>query len=245
MGAGTVGAAMSIVAHSAVRDGDDKVRKAEGTYRSARSESEILDARSAIAAATHERDDKVEVRRMWFGFLGAVWIGAAIESTLLTPQPAFRSNGAESVIVDCPRAGGARAALRSAVFPGGGQRYMGRDRRAAFFTTACAALGASSIVAHDRYLHARRDLSEARRSYLRAETESEIRQSRAGLQHAAREVDDKNFIRWALLGAAGGVYVWNVLDAYGVGRDARGSAPDLTAMPTADGFIVAARWSLE
>jgi len=243
-GAGIAGATLAIVSEAAIRNADDKVDRASLSYAWAVSEENIAAARRSLLDATQEREDQKEIRNLWLGYLGATWLGAALEAVLLTPQPSFEAVGPEQYLVTLPRAGGAEAALRSALVPGGGQRYMGRASRGNFFFTATATLAAASVAAHDAFLEARRDQAEAQRRFDDVERESELDRARRDLEKAAERVDDKNTLRWALVGATAGVYAWNVIDAFGLGQSARIPGLTWSVAPGPDGVLMCATWSM-
>lgn len=134
--------------------------------------------------------------------------------------------------------------MRSALVPGAGQRFMGQDRRGNFFLGATAILAAGALVAHDAFLEAHRDQAEAQQRFDRSEVEDQIRLARSELREAADDADNRNVIRWALVGATAGVYLWNVLDAFGLGNHM--DVPNLawSAAPSSDGVLVCATWSI-
>ncbi len=243
-GAGIAGATMAVVSQAAIRNAEDKVDRTALSYAWAISEENIAAARRSLLAATQEREDQKEMRSLWLGYLGATWLGASLEALLLTPRPSFDASESGHYLVTLPRAGGARAALRSAIVPGGGQRYMGRSPRGNFFFTATAALAAASIAAHDAFLEARRDQAQAQRRFDDVERESELDGARRDLEQAAERVDDKNTLRWALVGATAGVYAWNVIDAFGLGQSARIPGLTWSVTPGPDGVLMCATWSM-
>jgi hypothetical protein len=243
-GAGAAGGTMAIYSQASVRNAQDKVDRAERAYSWATSPEGIANTRWALLMATKERDDYVEIRNLWVGYLGVTWLAAGLEAVFLTPQPSFSSGGPGRCLVTMPRASGGRAALRSILIPGGGQRYMGRSTRANFFFTAAAALAASSIAAQDAFLEARRDQAQAVRRFANAQDESELDSARRGLEKAAERVEDKNILRWTLVGSAAGVYAWNILDALGLGQNAKIPGLTWSVTPSSDGFLMCATWSM-
>lgn len=244
LGAAGISATMAVSGQFAVRDAGDKRDRAALVYDRAVSEEEIRDARSRLFETTQEISDREEVRDLWLGYLGATWLGAGVEALLLTAQPTLIPNSPAGYIVKVPREGRVSAALRSALVPGAGQRFLGRDGRGNAFFTAIAALGAAAITAHDVFLDARRDQAAAQRRFDEAQDEAELRQTSASLQRAADKADEKNAVRWAFVGAAAGVYAWNVLDAFGLGHRVGDGELTLSVAPATGGGFVCATWSV-
>ena len=244
LGAGAVSAALGIRSQVAVRDAQEQNDLASAAYDRAVATEEIRSARLRVLETSQEARDQEEVRNLWLGYLALTWLGAASEALLLTPQPHVAAGAADDYIVTAPRAGRVKAALCSVFVPGAGQRFMGRDGRASIFLTAVAALGAGAITAQDIFLEARRDQAVAQRAFDETEDEAQLRQAHARLQKAADRTDDKNTLRWALAGATAGVYLWNVLDAFGLGHS--GGAGELTwsAAPAVGGGFICATWSV-
>jgi hypothetical protein len=221
--AGGIGGLGAVLAEASRRDAVDDARRAEAAYAGAIGEESIANARLALASARQERDDASEMRTLWGAYFGAVWLGAAVEQVFLTGAPDYRSEDGR-LVVDVPAASGAGSALRSALVPGAGQRWIGRRGRANFLAGAVLGLGASAVVAQDAFLDARRDQDDAQRRYDAALTMEDLERRRAALQDAADRADDRSTLRWALTGAAAGAYLWNVLDAWSGGSAASGSA---------------------
>ncbi len=265
LGGGVAAAALAIVSEADRREARDDESQAEAAYRWALTEDAIRLARLDLLAATQEREDQEEVRNLWLGYLGATWLGAGLEALLFTPHPSVTRADSAHYLVTLPRAGRAGAALRSALMPGGGQRYWGRSGRATFFFTATAALAAAAIASHDAFLEARRDQDHAQRLFDEAQDENELRRARAELQDTADKVDNRDTVRWALVAATACVYVWNVVDAFGLGHEPElpgrpiespgpeGEAPASPAdeaglswslAPRSDGFLFCATWRI-
>lgn len=239
------GAAMTASAQNTFRKAQDRMDRAQRVYSLAVSEESIADARHSLLAASQERGDRREVRNLWIGFLGATWLGAAMEAVVLTPQPSFTTqDGGTVCYAELPRAGGVQAALRSVLIPGGGQRYMGRTSRASFFFTATAALTAASIVAHDSFLEARRDQALAQRRFDDLDDELQFEQTRRSLEKAAERTDNRNTLRWVMVGAAAGVYAWNAIDAFSLGQSAGIPGFAWSVTPSSDGVLMSATWSM-
>lgn len=248
LGAGFGGAVMGAISQARLEDARNAELRAERFYSSAISEREIRSARIALADANRRSADEAEIRDLWLGMLAYAWAAAGIESILLTPQPEIRVGQAGGYLADLPRAGGLKAGLRSLFVPGAGQRYMGHGGKATFFAAATAVLGAGALVAHEEFLDARRAQAAAQGRFQSAESESEIRDARSGLQAAADDADEKNLIQWYLLGAGAAVYVWNVFDAFGIDHQEGSPALALTirpASPSGPGMRLGASWSFQ
>ena len=244
--AGAGAAFMAGLFHAEQQDAEDQTAAALATYQRAVSEDAIRAARLDVLAASQREEDEKEVRDLWGGLFAASWAASSVEALFLTPQPRLNATdpGSGQFLATLPTAGGFRAAFRSFLVPGAGQRYMGEDTRGNFFFTLTAAAAAGAALVHDEFLTARRDQSDAQRRFDAADTEDEIQATRAVLEEAAGEVDEKQTLRWALVGAAAGVHLWNVLDAFGLGD--RYDLPELTMTPTpeTEGFAVGASWSI-
>jgi uncharacterized protein YfiM (DUF2279 family) len=244
MGTGTVGGTMAIVSQASVRNAQGKRELAANDYNRAVSQQEIKTARLELLAATWEKRDYEEVRNLWIGYFVLTWLGSGVECLFLTPQPHLAPTVAGQYVASFPRAGGAKAALRSALFPGAGQRYMGRSGRANFFFAATAILAAGAIAAQDRFLESRRDQAAAQWRFDHSDTEEDLRRNRDALHRASDDVEDKNTVRWALAGLTAGAYLWNVLDAFGLGQQAKYPDLALSVAPAQDGVSFCATWSI-
>ena len=198
------------------------------------------DIDEAPAGSTEEFDAE-NVRDLWLGFTAAIWLGAGVESWLLTPSPAVRT-GNGGVELTIPRANRWQAALRSTLVPGAGQRYLGRDTRANLFTVFTYASAAAAIALQDRFLEARRD---ADRIQARIDDAAPIDRAalRAELDDARSDEDTKSLVRWIATGSAAYFYLWNVVDAFWLGARAEQSGgPKIMAAPTADGMALSLSW---
>jgi hypothetical protein len=244
LGAGAVSATMAIRSQVAVRDAEGQADQALAAYDRAVATDEIRSARLRVLETSQEARDQKEIRGLWLGYFALTWLGAATEALLLTPQPNVTAGATDDYIVTAPRAGRMRAAVRSVFVPGAGQRFMGRDGRANIFLTAVAALGAGAITAHDVFLEARRDQAVAQRVFDEAQDEAQLRAAHTRLQKAADRTDDKNALRWALAGATAGVYLWNILDAFGLGHSDGAGELTWSAAPAAGGGFICATWSI-
>jgi hypothetical protein len=62
---------------------------------------------------------------------------------------------------------------------------------------------------------------------------------------AADKTSDRSTIRWVLLGATVGTYVWNLVDAFTLGAyEENMSTMGLSLRPSADGFQAGLTWRL-
>lgn len=186
--------------------------------------------------------DKSNVRDLWTGYVTAIWLGAGIESWLLTPSPTVRTT-ATGIVVSTPRADRWNASWRSVLVPGSGQRFLGHDGRANTFTAAVALSAAGAIFAQDRYLDARREVADLGRALGNATDSADRARLRAEYDEAVSTEDTRNLLRWLAVGTAAYSYLWNVYDAFSLGRQAEAaSGPKLGAIPTSDGFTLALSW---
>jgi TM2 domain-containing membrane protein YozV len=152
---------------------------------------------------------------------------------------------AKSGALKVPHAGGPPAALRSALVPGAGQRYVGRSGRGNLLLTSVMGLGAFTLVAHESYLGARRDQTDAQRRFIAATTEEDLNHWRAKLEDAANDADSKNTLQWAFVGLTAGAYIWNVVDAWFIGGRTGSEAPlDMSVVPRLDGVEASLTWRM-
>lgn len=242
--AGGAGAVMSVIKRVALIDAEEKWDRATQDYLQAVSEEDIQAARLYREAMYQEKQDEGEMRTLWLAYFGAAWLGSSIEGLLLTPQPELSDADSGRYVATLPHAGGSSAAFCSLLFPGAGQRYMGKYKRGNFFLAATAALTAGALVAHDGFLDAKRDQADAQRRFNIAETEIEQDLARRRLLDADDETDDANAWQWAFACAAGGVYLWNVLDAFGLGDEIAIPGLSLSVEPDSDGANLSATWRL-
>jgi hypothetical protein len=245
LGGGAAGLTGTILQHFKLEDAKDEAKRARSRYDDAVSSAEFDRARLDLLAANDRKADEKNLRTMWGTYLGIAWAGAAVEHWLLTPRPGLRREADGVYRLEVPPAGGMSAALRSLLVPGAGQRSLGHEGRGNRFTAAVMLLGAGAIVAQDAFLSARRDQNDAQRRYEYAETESEIKRWRGELEDAADRVTDRSRIRWALVGAAAGVYLWNVFDAGTLGSEAVAPAPvSWSIVPGPEGLRAGLTWRI-
>ena len=213
LGSGLGSSAMALIKGADSRDADAELRLSQLAYDRAQSNEGIALASANLQRASRKAQDTLTIRNWWIGYFATAWLWAATEAWLLTARPQVQATAEDGFLLTVPPASGWPAVWRSTLVPGSGQRYLGRTRRANLFTTGFFLLGAASIFAQEDYMEANRNLSTATERYRAAETPDELQQSGQSLWDASRNVDDKDVIRWVLLGATAGVYLWNILDA--------------------------------
>ena len=221
------GATGALLKASDLGKANDEADRARVVYEEAVSGKEFESARLTLLAVNDLRTDETDLRDMWLGYVGAIWAGAAVESWLLTPRPSMRRGENGDYVVEARAAGAAAAALRSVLVPGAGQRYLGAPARGNRFTGAVLALGAGSILAQQSFLAARRDQNDAQRRYQAAAIETDAKHWKRKLTLAADRTESRDRLRWSLVGATLGVYIWNVIDA-AVAVPGEGSASGLS-----------------
>ncbi len=245
LGAGVLGAAEVIAQESSRSDAAKEVDRATLAFNAAVSEEGIQRTRLDLLAALDEEEDEAEIRTLWAGYLGAVWLGAAVESWLFTPRPSLSREASGDYRLSIPRAGGATAAFRSALVPGSGQRYLGHRGRGNLFSAGVLVFGAGTLLAQDAFLEARRDQAVIQRRYDVAETPAELSRWARDLDEAADRTRDRSRIRWAFTGLTVGVYLWNVLDAGNLGgTPVTRKAVAVSVMPNPEGFQAGVTWRL-
>ena len=242
---GTVGGTELVRQEADRRDAVHDVERASVAYANAISEQEIATTRADLQAATERKQDTKELRSLWTGYLAAVWAGAALDAWLLSPEPTLHAQGEGRYLLGVPRAGAWQAGWRSFLVPGSGQQYLGRSWRGNLFSAGVMGLAAGTLSAHESFLHARRDQDDAQRRYDAAETEADLERWRIALDRAANEASDRNVVRWSLVAATGGAYLWNVIDAMTLGHEsAQESDVNYAVAPRRDGLVAVVTWRL-
>ena len=238
MGAGLLGAGAWWETHADLQDARDRIDQARETLATAtdpsiraRADADLQDAR------LRERDEE-RLRTLWSVYVGASWLGAGLESWVLTPRARLVRAGEGDFRLELPRPSAGWALLRSALHPGAGQRALGNDRRANFFTLGVAVTAGAAILAQSRLLDARRDRAAARRTLQSATDPGLVDAARAREREALSDGDDWERARSVLLGASAYLYAWNLLDAYLGGRSAGHARPatDWSLSPAPDGL---------
>jgi hypothetical protein len=192
---------------------EDDLEAAQRRYDAAAAPQDVVEARADLLGASDRVADRKEMRDLWLGLTGALWLGSAIEAWIMTPAPSLDGGAGRDATLTAPRASGAGAGIRSAVFPGAGQRYLGHSGRGNRFTAGIAVLAATTLIAHDGYLDRRAEQRDAQRRYDLALTAGDAERRRREVLAAEDDTADWDRVRWALAGAAGAVYLWNILDA--------------------------------
>jgi hypothetical protein len=240
-GAGA-GGTMAVINEVSRSDAAEDVRRFQEIYDQAVTEEDIVAARLNLEHAQDEANDEAQMRNLWAIYAGTIWVGAAVEQWLLTPQASLAKN---ELTLGVPSAGKASAGLRSLVFPGSGQRFLGHSTRASIFSFGVMSMGAVTLIAHESYLSARRDQSNAQRHYDAASSEEDLNRWRAELQNAADKTDSRNSTQWAMVGVTAGIYVWNVLDAWWLGGRVGSVAPiGMSVLPAPSGFQATLTWRI-
>ncbi len=244
LGSGAVATGLWWWMNSTADDAEKDIRSAVDRRRAALDPEEQKQARLDEFDARAEFSDDNRLRKIWLAYIGGLWVGSAIDSWLLTPHATVWPQGEAGYQLSLPSRSGRSAALRSALIPGAGQRSVGRDSRANFFLTSFLTTTAATLVAQDAYLSARRDVASAARRRDAAITAEDRQRWQSEIDASKSDTDDLSLVRWVLLGTAAYVYVWNVIDAYRVGRPEAASGPRFSLAPTRDGARFAIRWDL-
>jgi len=235
---------MLLDALAEVDDHDDELGRAQAAYDAATTEAELWRARDQLTGAALARDDGEEIATLWSVYLGASWLGAALENLVLTSRVEPRDIGEGGFLLDLPRTSPWKLAVLSALVPGSGQRHQGRSFAANVFAGSVALASAGAILAQDSFLEARRDQTLAQERLDRATTDAEITSARNALDAAADEAQERSNARWVLVGLAAALHGWNVLDAFRLGEDESRVAPTVAVVGTGDGLRAQATWSL-
>lgn len=223
----------------------DDYKRALDAYDRATSPEEARRQRLR-ALSTHDLEqDEAEVRTLWGIYFGSLWIGSALEAWLLTPSASFDRSGDGTYQVEVPSASGAFAGLRSALVPGAGQRALGHEGRGNRFMLAVGVLGAASILSHDSFLDARRDQRDYQRRYDAATSDEEISRLSRDLRKASDRADDWNWVRWSLVALTGGMHLWNIVDAVGLGQsESKPGSVKLSVIPAKAGLELGLVWGV-
>jgi hypothetical protein len=239
---GGVGLAMTF---NDAGEAEDLMALAQHAYDNAVSQEAITQARIALESASDRVDDERQMKLLWGGYTAYVWLGSALEAWLFTPSPSLQTTAPGRYTLSLPHAGAGGALWRSALVPGSGQRYLGRQFMSNLFSTGFLGCGAATLYTHDWYLEAERQQAYAQRRYDAAQTEAEAQRWRRELVTAADEADRRNVWRWGLLGATGAFYIWNLLDAGLAGSEsAHHTDVAWMVLPNPDGVLAAVRWRL-
>lgn len=242
LGAGS--AVMAADRELARMDARDEYQRALNAYGRASSGDEAREQRYRALYHRDREADQQELRNLWAGWLGFLWLGSGVESWALTPAASVHRTGVGDYRLTVPGAEGGPAALRSLLVPGAGQRSLGHTGRGNRFLMMVGVTGASAIVAHQAFLNARRDELDYQRRYDEA-TSAESAALLAGrLRDASNEASDWSRVRWGLAALAGGIHLWNVLDAASLGHGQPQTSPiGFGIFPDRSGFRFGVTWS--
>lgn len=243
LGTSALSGALWGLSFSEVNDAKDRLAAAETTRDALTDSRERSLAEIEVTEAMAEKTDKENIKELWGIFFVTSWLGAGLESALLTPEPSIVSTSQGSRVI-FPRADRWSAAGRSALVPGAGQRYLGHSTRGTVFSTLVAASAVGAILAQDSYLEARRKENSAERRLAMAETAASRKRLQSDLEDVTSDRDTKSLVRWILTGTAAYFYVWNVVDALRLGAQVEEGRPDprLSLAPTADGVALTLGW---
>lgn len=239
---GTLGAIVKNAHHDNAQADLDLAQTA---YDRAATEDDITMARLNLETASEREQDEARMRSIWIGYTAASWVGAALEAWLLTSPPGVRPQGGGSFEIDVPRGRPGDAALRSVLVPGSGQRHMGHYWKGVIFGASVYGLVAGTITAYDEYLEAKRKQSDAQRRYDAATTTADLEPLRSNLEKTSDDASSWKVTVWSLAGTAGAVYIWNVLDAMGLGATGwEPSGVEVGLAPSPDGVLASLTWRM-
>ncbi len=175
------------------------------------SEAERLDElayRSALATDALDRN----LLRVG-GFAGWVYAYNLAETWLLSSPPKVTNRSATSLTVDVPKRSGMRAAVRSAFFPGLGQKYNNSPVKAFLIQGGFVATAMFALDAKMKYDLAEAELDNANKRFATAADVNEQAQWRQEATRAfgAREGHGDDLKRYLLIGGA--VWALGVVDA--------------------------------
>jgi hypothetical protein len=245
LGSGAVSTGLWWWLNSTADDAEEAILAAVDRRRNSSDTLEIQAAGLDELDARQQFNDDNRLRKIWLAYIGGLWLGSALDSWLLTPSATMSIQSGGEVQLSLPARSGGSSALRSALIPGAGQRAVGRDSRANFFLSSFLANTAASLVAQDAFLTARREVSTAERRFAAATTPEGQARWRSELESSKKDEDDLSLVRWVLLGTSAYVYLWNVIDAYRVGRPDNATGPRFSFTPTRDGARFALSWNLD
>lgn len=245
LGAATASLSMGLIWQGRLDDAAQSRDSAGRLYEKAQSEDAIDSARLALAQAEDEETDAKEVRGLWFAYLGTTAAMSFVEAALMTPGTDLRVSEQGDYSIRLPASHRGLHALRSALVPGAGQRYMGRQGAANLFTFAVGAFAAASVLAQDSFLEQRREQADAQRRLQLADTESEVRSALANLQQEEKETDQASNVRWGVVGALGAAYLWNVIDAATSRSTPSRSPVDLSVKTEGADVRLSASWRMQ
>jgi hypothetical protein len=107
----------------------------------------------------------------------------------------------------------AKAAVRSLLVPGWGQRYGERPGKAALLFGAAVVAGGGALWAHLDYRDEVRTFERARDAYLDEQSVETIPDRRRQMEEASRDAGDVYDLRQGFLLALGGIYAVSLIDA--------------------------------
>ena len=209
---GGVAITNTILKQGKVQQKEDDLRLTQLILGEAVSEEDIRQARIAVQVTAQDVEDQKEVRNLWMIASGAIWIGSGLEAWLLTPKPELRQKGNQLELIT-EKASPLSAVMRSALVPGGGQRYLGQYGRSNRFFLGVTIPALAAIYAHDEFLRYRRAQLNAQLQLDSATNQEEMGIWRASVLDNHDKARDAQLLRWTFVGLAGGIYLWNLLDA--------------------------------
>ena len=105
-----------------------------------------------------------------------------------------------------------KAMLRSLVFPGLGQKYSEHTVRAIIFPLLELAAIGGAVWANNEFTNAANLYTQSKQDYINAITEDEINLSRTEMDKKYKTATAKRDQRTLIIGAAAGIWIWNVID---------------------------------
>lgn len=198
-------------------DDYDTTRKHYQSLLDSRDAATNTDTRAQLTeeADKARRDAEAFRKRAWLAGGAGVYLYAwnLAETYLAAVPPSTQTLGGGAFSIDVPERSRARAALRSALFPGMGQAYYGSPFKGILYRATFLTLGYFALDAKLHYDLATVDYDNALAAYRQAATTEEKQRLDPRVRATFDEQDRRRTRMYTYAIAAGAVWLANVADA--------------------------------
>jgi hypothetical protein len=204
----------SYVDYQDARDNYDSI---VGLAESATTQAELLALQEAAALQAADANVKRSHYQDVLIMTAYIHVSNIAEAYLLARPPKASVDGSVISLEVAPKTR-TKATVRSILFPGLGQKYMGNHGRGWFFQSLFLGVGVWAIEERQDYLSAQKEYEFDQQQLDNASTISEIEAARLEAEESWDKAQKRERRRnWSYI-ALGTAYLWNVIDASFVGE---------------------------
>jgi hypothetical protein len=218
-------------------------RSAHSEYIASVDPQDVLAMKLIVREKSNLRDFSFGGQLRWGLAFVALWGLNLVDHHFLTPNPQLSLSG-QALSFRLQPLEKRSMLLRSAIFPGWGQRYAGHRTRGTIYTLAAQLAIASAFATEDDYVRSSLEYERARAEYLEATTLDQVLAHKREMIDRHEDLRDRYNVRNISLGVLAGIWVMNLIDCYMLDTTGQGTlwstadeAPPRLGISTRQGSI--------